>query len=391
VILKESDRYHFIDALRGIAVLLVLVIHISEVYVKISSNGRHSGAWIAAISHEFDFGRKGVTVFFIISGFVIPSSLSGTKINGSIKFLISRFFRLFPLFWISVFLSLVTQDWTAGKYPGWNDVALNLTMMPEFFGVTPINGAYWTLAVELVFYFSCLILFLTFGIRNLNVISLLTVGLTFTFFEREYVREVELLQSRFGDYPMLLGFMFWGALARVRFEAGKLPKIGEFSYWLIALWWLVGYPLAGFHEAYVRTHAEADLVPRMYGSYFCAFAIFFFSVHFFRLKNEYVCKIGRISYSVYLLHGPVIFSGIFLIDHYFPDIKGRVSLYAWLLLILGATFWLANFAYHRIELPFQEVGKLIGRRISNITRTPSTVEASMDKSNRTSEFVSRQR
>lgn len=389
--MKDSDRYHFIDALRGVAVLLVLVIHISEVYVQISSNGRHSGAWIARISHEFDFGRMGVTIFFLISGFVIPSSLSGTRISGSVKFLISRFFRLFPLFWISVFVSLVTQDWTAGKYPSWSEVALNLTMMPEFFGVIPINGAYWTLAVELVFYTSCLILFLTFGIKNLNVISLLCLALTVTFFEREYVRESEFLQSRFGDYPMLLGLMFWGALARVRFETGNLPKISEFSYWLVAIWWLIGYPLAGFHEAFARTHAEPDLVPRMYGSYFCAFAAFFFSLHFFRFKNKYLCKIGKISYSIYLLHGPVIFSGIFLIDHHFSSLKGRVSLYGWMLLVLVATFVLSNLAYNRIELPFQKIGKLISGRILDKSRKSLTAAASMKASDRSSEFVPRQR
>ncbi|MCD4661779.1 MAG: acyltransferase family protein [Agrobacterium sp.] len=92
---SDSGRYRFIDALRGVAVLLVLIIHISEIYVQISSNGRHSGRWIADISHEFDFGRMGVTIFFLISGFVIPSSFVGDRLNGTLKFLISRFFRLF--------------------------------------------------------------------------------------------------------------------------------------------------------------------------------------------------------------------------------------------------------------------------------------------------------
>lgn len=354
---SDSGRYRFIDALRGVAVLLVLIIHISEIYVQISSNGRHSGRWIADISHEFDFGRMGVTIFFLISGFVIPGSFVGDRINGTLKFLISRFFRLFPLFWLCVFLSLVTQEWTAGRFPNWSAIFLNLTMLPQFFGVSPVNGAYWTLAVELVFYGLCVLLAITVGIKNLNIIGILSIALIATFFDREYGYRIQFLQGPFGDYPMLLGMMFWGALARARFEDSRLPLIAEVAYWLAALWWLIGFPMAGFHEAFARTHAEVDLVPRMYGSYFCAFAIFFYSVHFFRFKATALEFVGKISYSVYLIHGPVMYSIIFILDNYLGYFKFRFSLYAWLAIVTALTIVISSLTYRFVERPFQRMGK----------------------------------
>lgn len=58
--MRESERYQFIDVLRGIAVLLVLIIHISELYVGFAQQGKAGGRWIAEIAHQFDFGRMGV-------------------------------------------------------------------------------------------------------------------------------------------------------------------------------------------------------------------------------------------------------------------------------------------------------------------------------------------
>lgn len=359
---SDSGRYRFVDALRGIAVLLVLIIHVSEIYVQISSNGRHSGKWIAEVSHEFDFGRMGVTIFFLISGFVIPSSFSDDRIKGTLKFLISRFFRLFPLFWLCVFLSLVTQEWTAGRFPDWSSVFFNLTMLPQFFGVPPVNGAYWTLAVELVFYGSCILLAITVGIKNLTAIAILSLSLTATFFDREYIYWSKFLQGPFGDYPMLLGIMFWGALARAKFEGRELPLVAEVGYWVVALWWLVGFPMAGFHEAFARTHAEVDLVPRMYGSYFCAFAVFFYSVHFFQFKSRALEFVGKISYSVYLIHGPVMYSLIFILDNYLGYFKFRLSLYVWIGLIAALTIIISNLSYKFVERPFQRLGKTLVSR-----------------------------
>ncbi len=92
-------RYAHIDALRAVHVLLVIWMHTSEVFVPValpSLQGR-----LHDVAYSFDFGRIGVVVFFIISGFVIPASLRGPRGEDCRQFLIRRLFRLYPLCWLS--------------------------------------------------------------------------------------------------------------------------------------------------------------------------------------------------------------------------------------------------------------------------------------------------
>ena len=268
------------------AVLSVLVTHIAELYVGLADPNGRDGQWIAAWTHEYNLGRAGVTLFFIISGFVIPSSFSGTRRDGAKKFIITRFFRLFPLFWVSILLSLPTQNWGAGKYPSTLEVAANMTMVPVFFGVTEINGAYWTLAVELVFYGLCLVLFLFGLVRNQMVLAILCLVFSYAFINLEYTHTFKVAEGVLGEFPVFLGFMFWGALSRIRFERQYLSPFAELVFWVVALGWLFAFPMAGFHEAYVRHHAEPDMVPRLYGGYLRRLQ--FFSFHIF----SFGCEIG---------------------------------------------------------------------------------------------------
>jgi peptidoglycan/LPS O-acetylase OafA/YrhL len=93
---KKSARMDFLDSLRGLAILSVILQHVFE---SLYSEFRY-------LSYQyFNIGRFGVTLFFLISGFIIPYSLER---GGSIRnFWIGRFFRLYPVYWISLLLSFL--------------------------------------------------------------------------------------------------------------------------------------------------------------------------------------------------------------------------------------------------------------------------------------------
>jgi peptidoglycan/LPS O-acetylase OafA/YrhL len=80
--LNYNGRLHFIDFLRGVAILLVLTIHISHFYTQILDLGK--------------YGYLGVHVFFILIGFVLTLSMNDIyyKINYFFKFLLKRIVRL---------------------------------------------------------------------------------------------------------------------------------------------------------------------------------------------------------------------------------------------------------------------------------------------------------
>lgn len=149
----KSFRLLSLDGLRGIAALSVVIYHyfyrIDEIY-SINSN-------------EMDwtyFGKYGVHLFFMISGFVIFMSIkSNTK---PISFFISRFTRLYPAYFFAVIITftVVYIFGLEGREVSFLQAILNLLMFQEFLGIAHVDGVYWTLTVEITFYFWCLILIL---------------------------------------------------------------------------------------------------------------------------------------------------------------------------------------------------------------------------------------
>jgi peptidoglycan/LPS O-acetylase OafA/YrhL len=69
-------------------------------------------------------------------------------------FAISRFTRLFPLYWCCVLLSwtVVHLAGSADRKVGLGSLIVNLTLLEGLVGVNSADGVYWTLTVELAFY-----------------------------------------------------------------------------------------------------------------------------------------------------------------------------------------------------------------------------------------------
>jgi len=154
---STASRYAHIDAMRAIAVLLVIWMHTSEVFVPIAAPSVQDRLY--EVAHSFDFGRIGVVVFFIISGFVIPASLRGPRAVGCYQFLIRRLFRLYPLYWLSIPFGLLTTWWLWGKEISLESILWNLSMVQEAAGHPSVQGLYWTLQTELIFYGLCVALY----------------------------------------------------------------------------------------------------------------------------------------------------------------------------------------------------------------------------------------
>ncbi|UUL77452.1 acyltransferase [Pseudarthrobacter sp. Fe7] len=98
------------------------------------------------------YGAMGVQLFFIISGFVILMSAHGRSVG---QFAASRISRLFPAYWTAVLLAaFLLLAVTHGDMNNvrWTDALLNLTMLQQSVGVSSLDGVFWTLWVELLFY-----------------------------------------------------------------------------------------------------------------------------------------------------------------------------------------------------------------------------------------------
>lgn len=158
--MQPQSRLAELDALRGIAVLLVLAFH----YTTRIGELHPAAAWGA-----FPFGQYGVHLFFVISGFVIIMTLDRSE--RATDFLVARFSRLYPAYWTGIVLTTLFLWLADGPFPplGVREIAVNFSMVQGFLKVPSVDGVYWTLQVELAFYAMALAVFYTGLLRHVHL------------------------------------------------------------------------------------------------------------------------------------------------------------------------------------------------------------------------------
>jgi peptidoglycan/LPS O-acetylase OafA/YrhL len=161
---RAPARYVFVDALRGVAAIGVVLYH---VYTKnvVPMSGYRLPEPLHAI---FNNGNLGVYMFFVISGFVITQSIRGASITPRFVgwFALRRSLRLDPPYWatMAAMVSLayvsghVQRDHAALPMPSWDAVIAHLFYLQGFLGYPQIVGVFWTLCFEVQFYLALVIL-----------------------------------------------------------------------------------------------------------------------------------------------------------------------------------------------------------------------------------------
>ena len=156
-----------IQFLRFVAASLVVFDH-SALSIE-----QHIGALPVGISYVAGFGGIGVHIFFVISGFIMvytSFSKEGRAFDAP-KFLLRRFIRIFPIYWIYACLYLfIHQSILNGYALSVKDTIYSLLLLP---GYSPlIIGPGWTLSYELYFYL-CFGIFMMLGLSlGLTAMSL---------------------------------------------------------------------------------------------------------------------------------------------------------------------------------------------------------------------------
>ncbi len=128
-------------------------------------------AWIAG--NIPDFGELPVFWFFMISGFVIIWTLERSR--DWQDFAISRAARLYPVYWAAVTLSFITGLVAAAPWDAVRPMqfVVNLSMLQEVAGIASVDGAYWSLTVELIFYAGVISVFALGWLRHLRLVCLI--------------------------------------------------------------------------------------------------------------------------------------------------------------------------------------------------------------------------
>ena len=155
-----SRRFASIDALRGLAALGVVFSHISQHQSFVQTPA--TPFWLgAALDQACSYGRVGVTLFFVISGFCIHLRWASIRREGRdahidfASFWKKRFRRLYPPFFVALVFYVGVQTLQDGtnslELPlDAYDLVSHLLMVHNFDERTifSFNGVFWTLAIE---------------------------------------------------------------------------------------------------------------------------------------------------------------------------------------------------------------------------------------------------
>lgn len=124
----------------------------------------------------------GLWMYFNIFHFKrVPFFTFINKYGGGKSYLIRRFFRLYPTFWICVIISALILSNCGDTLISLKTFLLNLTMIPGCFHVNYVDGAYWTMQMELFFTLIMVFILLLkkFSIRIMAIVGWAIVSLIF--------------------------------------------------------------------------------------------------------------------------------------------------------------------------------------------------------------------
>lgn len=356
---EKDQRWVSLDVLRGLAVLPVVLLHASEVMVAMHGMGNAmQRSWLHMLS-EFDAGRFGVALFFIVSGFVVPFSLpaGGGAAGGTTlaAFALRRAARLYPAYWMSILLSVLCIKLYHDSIPpadyGWSLPLSNLLMLQRFVGWPDLEGIYWTLQIELVFYVLCAGLFAVGRLHGSRVPAwLVPVCMAAWWLGRSSLHPVVAETLRH------LPLMFMGVLLRRVFD-GQDGKTDRVMLAGAALFYCVALPFSLMYGALLSGQIEGPL--RAAFPFAGALVVFVCGVFVLPLGSRWLAWVGRISYSVYLVHPAVMYGVAKVYESRWGSGHGAMTALLW---VIGGTLLASALLHHAVEKPGVRVGSRLVRR-----------------------------
>jgi peptidoglycan/LPS O-acetylase OafA/YrhL len=268
-------RFTFIDGLRGIAALSVVLFH--------AFAGGHTPMLherLPALAQwPLLHGNLGVSIFFVLSGFVIAHSLTGLNLTPGMagRFMLRRSLRLDPPYWFAIALGCAMM-WVKHEPISGEDVAAHFVYAQEMLGIADISTVFWTLCLEVQFYLIFAVL-LTLGSR-IVLIGAFILSLPLS--------QIVIWHGLFTS--LWYGFLL-GVLAYAAWKNEKL--IGWFVLYAASLAALAWHGGDLFMATCVATASLILIVARL--GYLTTAA-----------NWRPLQFVGLISYSLYLIHNPVI-------------------------------------------------------------------------------------
>jgi peptidoglycan/LPS O-acetylase OafA/YrhL len=323
-----AARFDSIDALRGLAITLVIIYHAGPLAWRLAPY--RSDGWLAwpslgakwLLVPFFHFGFAGVHAFFVLSGFCIHLRAARLRAAGAAatidlrSYALRRFWRIYPPYWIALLGFGLLLPLVMGRPIAAGDLLLHAGMLHTFSerSFFAINPAFWSLATEEQFYLAyplVLAALSRWGTRRVLLsalaLSLIWRGATLALLpptEANFMAWRVLVHGLFLPrwFEWLLGcWMAELAVSPSRPLDGKAPFLSWTAASLLLLAMLS------------RVHVAADklLSDALFGAGFAAITGAVLSARpvgskIARTFVLFLRAMGRRAYGLYLVHQPIL-------------------------------------------------------------------------------------
>jgi peptidoglycan/LPS O-acetylase OafA/YrhL len=354
----EVGRHRaYIDALRGYAILIVIVVHTLVL---------NSDVW-PLLSSQLLRGGFGVQLFFVVSALTLTQSWR-ERGDGTLAFFVRRLFRIAPMFWAAIIV-FYYLPWPWGPFWNhenirWGDMLLTAALAhgihPLTFNAVVPGG--WSIAVEAGFYLIFpLMMVLATSLRNALIILVVALASTWA--------STRLALFLFADSGATAPAQEYYA---TRWLPAQLPVFmcGVVIYYLIGASRLNhgGLRAKAILLSGLAVFLVLPYVP-MPATAICSVYAIVFSVIAYGLAfgggpwmvNPAICWLGKISFSAYFWHfailsieSPTIFS-----------FHGTFAFFACVLAVLVLTVVGSSITYLLIEEPMIRLGSRLASKLKN--------------------------
>ncbi len=364
--MSTQQRYDYIDALRGWAILGVLLVHVwiwigadSDFLTRLSSNGAY-----------------GVQLFYLISAFTLLLSIERHRQQDSVNwrdYFIRRFFRVAPLFYVAMMLygpmwQFVPRYWMPEGIQPWH-ILTSLTFTHGWHpkSVNSIVPGGWSMSVEMTFYliFPLLCFCVTTLPRSIIFLVIaLVVGVVisdwaYQYYLNEVPERFSYIIKNFAYTYIPSAQICVFALGFVIFYLFKYEFFKPQSKTKGILFILLGLLLLLVFLYWLPLKIPGFFV------FSIGFTMMLIGLRFYPillLVNPIINAIGKLSYSLYLTHFGVIFIFKTYLASYFQVLnKDTALLLAFSLVVIVSTL-ISMVSYRLIEQPGMNLAKKLTRR-----------------------------
>ncbi|MDI2090129.1 acyltransferase family protein [Commensalibacter oyaizuii] len=344
----KKQTLNTIQALRGIAALFVCSIHCITTKMRTDGNLHSFTTELSRI--VISIGSCGVDIFFVISGYIITLLVLKTNersFKNAFFFLIKRFFRIYPLFWITLSINICVAlviGYQADKL----QKKININVILLLTRNIPFQEVAWTLAFEIYFYLGVFLFLCVFNKKHFLYFLLCWGIFLFCFLYLHFIG-IRTIEYFILKDPKVLEFFLGGLL----FFLSK-KRIAIYDKYLGVLLGLTLFTIGSVlsYKNFAQ-HFYLDYWQSLYLNGFGAALLLYGFIGLEYRKKIYVpmffIKLGNISYSIYLWHFPVMgMSGYIALKlHSYQQLSGLLHS----LIEIVSTIFISIISYRVIELP----------------------------------------